>query len=64
MAEKVIIMAVGFREGRADMLELSGNRRPTRADFRMLNWDANSRRLLIAAILLGWFAAYKYFDLL
>ncbi len=30
----------------------------------MRDWDANSRRLLIAAILIAWFTAYKYLGLL
>lgn len=35
-----------------------------RADVRMPDWDGNNRRLLIAAILLAWFVAYKFFGLL
>lgn len=30
----------------------------------MNHWDGTSRRLLVAAILLVWLVAYKYFGLL
>lgn len=30
----------------------------------MNNWDEYSRKLMIAALLLGWLVAYKYFELI
>ena len=43
---------------------IHGRTAPNRADFWMRDWDGNSRRLLVAAILLAWFTAYKYLGLL
>ena len=56
-------MTIDLRDFRRGVLGFVG-RKHAKDGHPMRDWDANSRRLLIAAILLAWLAAYKFYGLL